>query len=113
MAKFKFSWRLCGHRLRVTRLTLGITEKEAAAAHGVTVNTYRKWEAGGRQRGGRFVDFAEKYDVSLNWLVGAEAAQIGSHLAKRAKGKIAILPAKGPQWRRVHRVGWPETNPAA
>jgi hypothetical protein len=31
------------HRLRVTRLTLGITESEAPAAHGVTLRTYRKW----------------------------------------------------------------------
>ena len=33
-------------RLRVTRLTLGITEVEAAEGYGVTLRTYRKWESG-------------------------------------------------------------------
>ena len=76
MAKLKFSWRLRGHRLRVTRLALGITEKEAADAHGVSLQTYRRWEAGGQQRGSQFVDFAEKYNVSLNWLVCGETGPI-------------------------------------
>jgi transcriptional regulator with XRE-family HTH domain len=51
MAKFRFSWKRVGHRLRVTRLALGLTDQEAATAHGVTVGTYRKWEAGGQARG--------------------------------------------------------------
>jgi hypothetical protein len=46
----KVDYRAAGHRLRVTRLTLGITESEAPAAHGVTLRTYRKWEAGHPQR---------------------------------------------------------------
>jgi hypothetical protein len=33
-----------GRRPRLARLTLGITETEAAAAHGVTLRTYRRWE---------------------------------------------------------------------
>ena len=37
----KADYRAAGHRLRVTRLTLGVTELEAAAAHGVTLRTYR------------------------------------------------------------------------
>ena len=103
MAKLKFSWRLRGHRLRVTRLALGITEKEAADAHGVSLQTYRRWEAGGQQRGSQFVDFAEKYNVSLNWLVCGETAHIGAHLAKHTSSKVAILPAKGTQYRRARQ----------
>ena len=98
-------WHLVGRRLRVTRLALGITEQEAAAAHGVTLRTYRRWEAGARQTNNPryLLNFAEKYDVSLDWLLIGEAAGVGSHLAKNAKGKIAIFAgrrtgaAKGPQ----------------
>ena len=38
--------RAYGRRLRLTRIALDITEAEAAAAHGVTLRTYRRWEAG-------------------------------------------------------------------
>jgi transcriptional regulator with XRE-family HTH domain len=100
----KFSWRLCGHRLRITRIALGLTEKEAADAHAVSLRTYRKWENGGRQRGSGFLKFAEKFDVSLNWLVGGEPADVGAHLAKHASGKVAILPAMGRKYRARHRM---------
>jgi transcriptional regulator with XRE-family HTH domain len=102
----EFSYRLYGHRLHITRLTLGITEQEAADAHGISLRTYRKWEAGGPQRGGTYamVRFVKKYDVSLSWLLDGEADHIGNHLAKGAKGKIAILPAEGPGRRNAHNL---------
>jgi transcriptional regulator with XRE-family HTH domain len=102
MAKPRFSWRLCGHRLRITRIALGLTEKEAADAHAVSLRTYRKWENGGRQRGSAFLRFAEKFDVTLDWLVGGETARVGSHISNHAKGKFPILPAKGLKYRRRH-----------
>jgi len=87
-----FDWAASGHRLRVTRLALGISEKDAASAYGVTLKTYRKYENGGQQRGQAFLDFAEKYDISLNWLVGGMPAHLGPHLSKNRGSKIAILP---------------------
>ena len=42
--------RAYGRRLRLTRIALDITEAEAAAAHGVTLRTYRRWEAGSPAR---------------------------------------------------------------
>jgi transcriptional regulator with XRE-family HTH domain len=45
----EFSWPEIGRRFRVARLVLGLTEQEAADAYGVTLRTYRKWEAGGQQ----------------------------------------------------------------
>jgi len=91
------SWIETGHRLRVTRLALGITEREAAAASGVTVRTYRRWEAGGYPRGTGLRDFAARYDVSMDWLLFGGAATIRPHLAKRAGGKLAILPVRRPE----------------
>jgi transcriptional regulator with XRE-family HTH domain len=35
-----------GRRLRVARIALGISEQEAADAHGITLATYRRREAG-------------------------------------------------------------------
>src|SRR6478672_10621884 len=40
----RFDYRGFGHRLRVTRIMLGLTEEEAAAAAGCTVYTWRKYE---------------------------------------------------------------------
>jgi transcriptional regulator with XRE-family HTH domain len=98
----RYDWRACGHRLRVTRIALGITEQAAADAHGVTLATYRKYEAGYPQRpklAGGFVGFANAFDVSIDWLCSGETAYIGAHLAKRNPGIVAILPARGPHSR--------------
>jgi transcriptional regulator with XRE-family HTH domain len=95
-------WRDYGHRLRVTRIVLGISEKEAAAAHGVTLATYRKWEDGRPPRSGKpYLAFSAKYDVNLDWLIAGEAANIGGHLSNRAPGKVALLPVRGPLYRRL------------
>jgi hypothetical protein len=53
-------------------LRLGVTEEEVAAAYGVTVRTYRRWEAGRPQRGTNLSgiqNFAEKYNVGLDWIL--------------------------------------------
>ena len=95
-------WRDYAHRLRVTRIVLGISEKEAAAGHGVTLATYRKWEDGRPPRSGKpYLAFSAKYDVNLDWLIAGEAADIGGHLSKGAAGKVALLQVKGPLYRRV------------
>jgi hypothetical protein len=61
-------WLDYAHRLRVTRIVLGISEGEAAAAHGVTLGTYRKWEDGRPPRSCKpYLAFSEKYDVNLDW----------------------------------------------
>jgi hypothetical protein len=39
-------WDAVARRMRIARLALGITEREAAAAWRVTLRTYRKWEGG-------------------------------------------------------------------
>jgi transcriptional regulator with XRE-family HTH domain len=66
-----------GNRLRVKRLASGITEVEAAATCRISLRTYRKWEAGGRSRGGHsgLLAFAKKYDASLCWLFGGGGSQ--------------------------------------
>jgi transcriptional regulator with XRE-family HTH domain len=87
-------WQDYAHRLRVLRQTLDISEMDAAVAHGVTVRTYRKWEAGNPQRASdRFLRFADKYDVSLDWLCHGNGFNLGRHLTVRSDGKVAILPA--------------------
>ena len=61
-----------GRRLRYARARLNITEQEAAASFGVSVRTYRKYEAGKRPRDGSFgyLDFAYTFDVEPAWLLG-------------------------------------------
>ena len=87
-------WRQVGHRYRVARLALVLTEEEAAAAAGVTAKTWRKWENKGPRRAGHFgpLDFAVRFDVSIDWLFYGQGESIGSHLARHACGVIAILP---------------------
>jgi transcriptional regulator with XRE-family HTH domain len=91
-------WDAVARRMRIARLALGITEQEAAAAWRVTLRTYRKWEAGSPPRSGtwNFCCFAEKFNVSLDWLIAGDTSRLGRHLTQ---GKIAILPSAGP-WRR-------------
>jgi hypothetical protein len=62
-------YRAFAERLRFARAQLGISEQEAAAGFGVTVKTYRGYEAGKRQQtgDGGWVDFADTFGVSLNW----------------------------------------------
>lgn len=90
----------------MTRLVLGLSEKEMAAAYGVTLPTYRRYEAGGIQNGktSAFCDFADKYNISIDWLMAGEGARVGAHLAQRSTGKIAILPVKGLLHRREKRA---------
>jgi hypothetical protein len=73
---------------------LGLTEEEAATAAGVTVKTWRKWEKSGPARVGHLgpLDFAARFDVSIDWLFYGDGENIGSHLAKHASGVVAILP---------------------
>jgi transcriptional regulator with XRE-family HTH domain len=98
-----------GHRLRVARIALGISEAEAATSAKRSVRTWRKYEETGRVRGGYpIVAFAGKYDVSLDWLVAGDGAMLRSHLGKNAQGKIAILPAKGNWYRGAQAVGLPK-----
>lgn len=91
----KFDYSGFGHRLRVTRLALGLTEEEAAAAAGRSVTTWRKYEETGEGRCTvALALFAEQYGVSLDWLLCGDAARIHPPLAKRAQGKVAILPRR-------------------
>ncbi len=95
-------WSALGHRLRVARVVLDISECEAARACGVARRTYCGYEKGRRQRGDRFVDFADKYDVSIEWLARGEAAYVRRHLTR---GRVAVAPIAGPSARRV-RAGF-------
>jgi transcriptional regulator with XRE-family HTH domain len=87
-------WSHVGLRYRVARLALGLTEKEAATAAGVTMKIWRKWETNGPAQAGHLgpLDFAAKFNVSIAWLFYGKGAGIGSHLAQNASGVIAILP---------------------
>jgi hypothetical protein len=42
------------------------------------------------------IRFANKYDVSLDWLVCWDVARLGRHRVKDTAGKIAILPLGKP-----------------
>ena len=87
-------WRQVGRRFRIARLALGLTDEQAAAAAGVTVGTWRKWENNGPRRAGHLgpLDFADRFGVSIDWLFRGRGAGIASHLSQHANGVIAILP---------------------
>ena len=106
----KADYRAAGHRLRVTRLTLGITEfgsRGGARCHLADLS-----EVGGGPPATwdevTVPAFAEKYNVSLDWLSAGEGLGLRHHLSAKTSGKLAILPtmsawrrallAKPPQW---------------
>jgi transcriptional regulator with XRE-family HTH domain len=63
------NWKEIGERLRTARLLFKLTEKQAAEAAGVTVETWRAWEAGRRQRScGPMMQFVRSYRISFDWL---------------------------------------------
>ena len=99
-------YRAFGNRLRITRVTLDLCEAQAASACGVALRTYRTWEAGapdcGCLRGypRALVAFADRYDVSLDWLVCGLGDCLGRHLAAKSAGSVAILPIKSDECRR-------------
>ncbi len=69
-----------GKRLQIARAVVGISEQQAASDLGITLITYRKWEKGCQQRAStdRFVNFADKYDLSLDWLFIGEGLPLKS-----------------------------------
>jgi transcriptional regulator with XRE-family HTH domain len=96
-AKLGIYWDAVGRRMSLARLALGISEQEAAAAWQVTLRTYRKYEAGAPQRSiGPLLCFADRHDVSIDWLICGDPACLKRHLTSRAEGKVAIL---GARWR--------------
>ena len=52
------------------------------------------YEAGGREPGGGWIRFAEKYGVSLDWLVAGDARNLRKHLTHPRWSKVAILPVQ-------------------
>jgi transcriptional regulator with XRE-family HTH domain len=64
-----FDYKGFARRLRRNRIALGLSEEEAAAAAGRTIETWRHYENTGR---GHITEpllrFCEKYNVSLDWL---------------------------------------------
>jgi hypothetical protein len=61
-----------GKRLRFVRHQLDITEAEAAEAYGISLRTYRHYEAGHAPRDGSLghLDFCEEFGIDLGWLLG-------------------------------------------
>jgi transcriptional regulator with XRE-family HTH domain len=92
----RIDWRAVYRRLPITRLVLGITEREAAVAAGVSLRTYRKWEAGhDRQTDTGILAFAFAYDVSLDWLVDGECGWLLGRLAAKNASAGRAAPVQG------------------
>jgi len=86
-------WQAIGERLRIARIALDLTEKEAAEAFGVTVRSYRRYEAGDAKfRGERWLRFCRRYKISTDWLICGDGRGLEWHLARAIGGKVAILP---------------------
>jgi transcriptional regulator with XRE-family HTH domain len=90
----RVDWCAVYRRLPITRLVLGISETEAAAAARVSLRTYRKWEAGhGRPTNTGILAFAFAYNVSLDWLANGECSWLLDRLAAKntPAGRAAYL----------------------
>lgn len=81
-------------RMRVARVALGHTEKQAAQKCEVSVRRYRRLESGLPFRGGyrAIILFAQEYQVSFDWLYEGVGDNMGKHLSVNRGGKVAILP---------------------
>ncbi len=91
----EFDDRAFGHRLRIARLALDVTEHEAAVAVGRTVKTWRKYEQTGEGNCTMpLVLFVQRYRVSPEWLLTGDGHDLKPHLTRQARGKLAILPAR-------------------
>jgi transcriptional regulator with XRE-family HTH domain len=102
-------YRAFGRRLRRVRKLRSLSEQDAAAAYGVTVATYRRHEAGARQRGNadRLIDFTGKLNVSFNWLVSGrgspEEISIGEWFVYAKQKPIKWRRQAVERWRHVFR----------
>jgi hypothetical protein len=87
-------FRKFGDRLRVTRLALGITDVEAAAACLITLRAYRRRERGLPFHGFHFgfLSFAKKYDVNLDWLVAGRGDIWTKLPSRRQKPSLRVVP---------------------
>jgi hypothetical protein len=87
-------YRDIGLRLRLIRAVLNISEVEAAAAHGVTVRTYRRYEAGEKQRPSfGWQKFCDLFDIPQSYYLQGVTHSLGQHLSINRGGRISILPA--------------------
>jgi DNA-binding XRE family transcriptional regulator len=88
------SWRGVGRRLRLVRSIFKPSEEEAAAVHGVTLGTYRHFEAGKEQNDTEpALRFCEQFDIPIEWYIQGVTHSLGHHLTVNRGGKISILPA--------------------
>lgn len=82
-----------GERLRITRIALDLTEAQAATGFGVTVRTYRRYEAGRMPRyADPIIAFCSKHDISVDWLIVGDSSRL-----RRICGRVTILSARGAQ----------------
>src|SRR5690242_2474021 len=81
-----------GHRIRVARLALGLSEQEAAARTGMSLRRYRRLENLGTLRSGPLIAVTHAFDVSIDWVVEGDRFTVRPRLV-RTSGTIAILPS--------------------
>lgn len=78
-------------RLRIVRAALDFTEQQMAKACGVTLATYRKYEAGAPMLKWRHVVCnLRKYGLTADWLLCGDAGH-----QKKVGSKVVILPVLG------------------
>jgi transcriptional regulator with XRE-family HTH domain len=77
------------HRLRLIRAVLGISELDAAAAAGVSRQTWRRWEISGRSGEG-IVDFIYAYGLSFDLVLRGDAAGL-KRFPIRSSSNVTVL----------------------
>src|SRR5579872_1204528 len=66
-----------GERLRILRIVLGYTDARMADEIGISLRTYRKWEAGGTVRKWLPLQaFLDHHEVSYNWSLSGDGSNL-------------------------------------
>jgi DNA-binding XRE family transcriptional regulator len=102
MAKSDKANRDISHRLRVARIALGLSEREAADKAGISITQYRACEAGAHELAPA-KHIADTLGICWHWCLSGNGAKIKPHLTNTT-GKVAILPMPGPYDRQVRKV---------
>jgi transcriptional regulator with XRE-family HTH domain len=71
------------NRIWLTRQALGLEPKQIAERLGIGLNTYSQWESGKTPDWANLVNYAERLDVSLDWILRGKISSLRHELAQR------------------------------
>lgn len=93
-----------GENLRLTRLALGLSQKDLAGAIGLSEEqrtAYQNWEAGARLIDPLYaIRLAEQFALTLDWIYRGQAGTLSADFMR----KLAEARQKPPRAKRIRRM---------